>query len=158
MATTPSPSIFGTGACNSRTPAPDKQEFERARFCQDPIVVVASKDQPLAFRRTFAWTDLRDMHWILAPVVTALEKGLTQTLARHKLSLPQGCVRSTSPLVLTGLLEGIPLHTSRRERLVCNGMAQKTTCAIFVWSIFYTIHEEDWISIAGFTLPGEQLI
>lgn len=90
----------------SRTPPPDQQEFEQVRICKDPIVVVVSREHPLAFRRSLDWKDLSDMPWILAPAGSALDKGLAQTLTRHKLSLPQGCVRSTSLLAYTSLLEG----------------------------------------------------
>ncbi|CAB3736809.1 LysR family transcriptional regulator [Paraburkholderia rhynchosiae] len=90
----------------SRTPPPDQREFEQVPVCKDPIVVVASKDHPLAYRRTITWKDVHDVPWILPPTGSALDKALVQTLSRHKLELPQGCVQSASLLAYSVLLEG----------------------------------------------------
>lgn len=92
-----------------RTPPPlDKAMFREVLLGNDPYVVVCGRQHPMAQRQRIRWRDLNGCKWVLPPALSAIHGALMDMLAAHAISLPAGCMVSSSLQALRGLLASTP--------------------------------------------------
>lgn len=88
-----------------RTAAPSGHPVLRGvAIAHDPLVIVVSRQHPLASRMAPDWQDLKGSQWIVPSPASPVYQALVALLQKHGLDLPAGCVQSVSLIANIGLI------------------------------------------------------
>lgn len=83
---------------------PDLPALRDMPIATDPLVLVVSRQHPLAFRMTPEWQDLEGSQWVLPSPSSPVFHALERLLRSHGMALPGGGIQSTSLLANAGLI------------------------------------------------------
>lgn len=89
-------------------PAHASADLETEALYNEPMVVVARPDHPLARRRKVAWSDLASQAWVVPPPWASMRRKLEQTFLRHRLEQPRDLVEAVSFLSIVSLVRERP--------------------------------------------------
>lgn len=89
----------------ARNPAPPESHVLRSTaIASDPLVIVVSRQHPLASRMSSTWKDLKGNPWIVPTTTSPVYHALIELLRKHGLELPSGSVESVSLIANIGLI------------------------------------------------------
>lgn len=89
----------------ARAPAPSgNAQIQEIAIANDPLVLVVSRRHPLAFKMSPSWEDLNGNQWVLPTPASPAYQALEKLLVEHGITLPNGCIQSTSLLANAGLV------------------------------------------------------
>ncbi len=115
----------------ARTAAPAASTHLRSiPIANDPLVLVVSRQHPLAFRMAPAWSDLEGNQWILPPASSPAFKGLEALLMRHGVALPGAGVQSTSLIANVGLISRTSMIGLLPKSLAMRYVGEKTLAIV----------------------------
>src|SRR3546814_13269444 len=94
----------------ARNPAPPESPIlSSTAIARDPLVIVVSRQHPLASRISPAWKDLKGNPWVVPTTTSPVYHALIELLHKHDLELPSGSVESVSLIANIGLISMTPL-------------------------------------------------
>src|SRR3546814_4516983 len=77
----------------ARNPAPPESPIlSSTAIARDPLVIVVSRQHPLASRISPAWKDLKGNPWVLPTTTSLVYHALIELLHKNDLELPSGSV------------------------------------------------------------------
>src|SRR3546814_10581392 len=89
----------------ARNPAPPESPIlSSTAIARDPLVIVVSRQHPLASRISPAWKDLKGNPWVVPTTTSPVYHALIELLHKHDLELPSGSVESVSLIANIGLI------------------------------------------------------
>lgn len=119
------------GALRAEPPGPDLLQHT---LFEDPLVVVARAQHPLAARARMRWSDLRGHPWIMPMPHTPAQAAFEQALAHAGIALPADPLRVNSALMMVSLLlqgDRLALMSPRHvERELREGLLRELPVAV----------------------------
>ena len=109
-----------------RSPAPSNEPTLRdMAIANDPLVLVVSRQHPLAFRMSPTWQDVKGSQWILPSASSPVYQALVALLRKHHIELPGGCVESMSLIANIGLISRTSLIGLLPKTLAIQHVAER---------------------------------
>src|SRR3546814_16883679 len=89
----------------ARNPAPPESPIlSSTAIARDPLVIVVSRQHPLASRISPAWKDLKGNPWVVPTTTSPVYHALIELLHKHDLGLTRGSDESVSLIANIGML------------------------------------------------------
>lgn len=70
--------------------------FEEKELLEDPVMLMARRDHPLARKKKLKWSELKSYPWVLPPAGSLLRDPLERILERHDISLSNNYIETLS--------------------------------------------------------------